>query len=110
MLIQTFKKKRVTKVKNVVIDEKTICDECGKEIDTEKGYFKLNTFHSDWGTDSGDSYESFDICGGDCLRKRLNTYIDLSGQGRNSQQFQVKHSYDKGNISEYDRFKYEEDD
>lgn len=49
------------------------CDVCGKEF-TGK-YWELNTYHYDWGNDSIDSNEYFDLCSDNCVRTKLEGYF-----------------------------------
>lgn len=50
------------------------CDICGKEI-TEK-FWRLTKHHYDWGNDSIESYEKYDICSRKCINRALDDYID----------------------------------
>lgn len=50
------------------------CDICKKEI-TGK-FWNLTTHHHDWGNDSIDSYEHFDLCSRECINKALDDYIN----------------------------------
>jgi len=80
-----YKIKEVTHKEKVVIG--TICDECEKEILNEQDfqdrlrkrmshYFEVSTHHNDWGNDSIDSYEDYDICSEKCLLEFLRKYFD----------------------------------
>lgn len=62
-----YKHTKVTEVKKV--KTATRCDFCGKEHigDTEpKGWHQLMRRHDDWGNDSIDSNEHFDVCSPEC--------------------------------------------
>ena len=37
-------------------------------------YFEVSTHHNDWGNDSGDSFEHFDICP-NCIDKFVSDYL-----------------------------------
>lgn len=80
-----YKIKEVTHKEEVVIG--TICDECKKEILNEQDfqdrfrkrmshYFEVSTHHNDWGNDSVDSYQHYDVCSEECLFKFLKKYFD----------------------------------
>ena len=75
----------------VCVGETTYCDICKKEIDTNKGYWEVITGHNDWGNDSIDSIESFDVCSENCLIDKFKKYIKESGKNRfNTQYFEAK--------------------
>lgn len=64
-------------IEKIIITEKLVgikCDICGKEI-TGK-FWRLTTHHNDWGNDSIDSYEYFDLCSRECINRALDNYID----------------------------------
>lgn len=75
-------KKEITKMitKKEKITEQIICDVCGKVIaDANKPkirYWELTTHHTDWGEDSVFSYEYFDLCSQDCIKTKLEEYIE----------------------------------
>lgn len=74
--------------KKVYVDIAIKCDICGKIIKEEidktptgaafktKRYYYVRTGHDDWGNDSVDSIESFDVCSEECLSKKFNEYIE----------------------------------
>lgn len=72
--------KMTTITKKGKITEQIICDVCGKTIaDVNKPkvkYWELTTHHTDWGVDSVDSYENFDLCSHDCIKTKLEEYIE----------------------------------
>jgi len=59
----------------VVIGHK--CDVCGKESEGSlpKDWHHLYHKHYDWGNDSVDSYESFDVCSSECYLARLKESV-----------------------------------
>ena len=73
----------------VVDSEIIICDCCKKVIFDRDNidqfihdrllnsikYYVVNTGHDDWGRDSGDSFEEFDLCSDECLRKKLDEFL-----------------------------------
>ena len=85
-----YEVKTHTVTERVCISKITYCDICKKDIDTDKGYWELTTGHHDWGNDSVDSIEYFDICSEDCLRKKFDEYITKSGRNDwNTMYFEV---------------------
>lgn len=94
--------REVTEVKEKVIGFVKTCDVCGKVIyDTREDvpmlgahgqhWWELTTGHCDWGNDSIDSIEDFDLCSPDCLRHKLEEYIKDSNHEINSCYFNVEH-------------------
>lgn len=63
----------------ILLKETRYCDICGKEIKDDKSYWKLTTYHTDWGNDNIDSYEYFDVCSEECLRQKFDEYIKDTG-------------------------------
>ena len=92
MIKRVFEEKEVTKMENVLIEEKLICDICEKEIAKGKGYYELATSHNDWGNDSFESSESFDVCSKECLTEKFNEYLTESESGRSTNRFEVEHT------------------
>lgn len=78
----TLKRKFETKehvvTEQVLVEEKLICDICEHEIKRRRGYWHVTTHHSDWGNDSCESYEEFDVCSVDCLKDKFNDYCEES--------------------------------
>lgn len=79
-----------TVTEKVCIKETTCCDVCNNTIDTGGVYWKLTTGHNDWGNDSFESIEQFDICSETCLRKKFDEYVSESMDGNNTMYFEVK--------------------
>lgn len=79
-----------TVTERVCVKESTHCDVCDKEINKYKGYWTLTTGHHDWGNDSHESIEHFDICSEDCLRKKFDEYVSDSGSDYNTMYFEVE--------------------
>lgn len=82
-----IKVKRVEQI-DVVIGKEITCDVCGKVImkKNEKrivfsigDYWTLTTGHHDWGNDSCDSIEFFDLCSRECLTSKFDEYVKLGG-------------------------------
>lgn len=81
-----------TITEKVCVKETMYCDVCNGIIDDNKSYWELTTGHHDWGNDSCDSIEHFDICSEDCLRKKFDEYAKESGDGwHNTMYFEVEH-------------------
>lgn len=92
--------KEVTEIKETVVARVRKCDVCGKVIRDSRDkiktgkrtdYWKLTTGHNDWGNDSIESIESFDICSPKCLQKKFDEYIKDSDNECNSWYFEVSH-------------------
>lgn len=66
------------------------CDVCGKEINGK--FWVLTTSHGDWGNDSVDSIEHFDICSAKCIGKALNDYIERCKHS-NTQCFELEQDF-----------------
>lgn len=81
-----------TVTERVLVKETRYCDVCKNEIAKEKEYWELTTHHNDWGNDSAGSYEHFDVCSKDCMRKKFEEYLEESGDERysNSKCFEVE--------------------
>ena len=69
----------VTELKEVIKREPVVvgikCDVCGKDIKYKDNYFRIIMQHHDWGNDSCESIEIFEvprrtICGGSALNPR----------------------------------------
>lgn len=90
--------------KEVAVKTDIICDKCGKTIGyitheyTDNGrlidryYFEtqrweLSTGHNDWGNDSEDSYEHYDLCSEECCLKMFGEYLKRSGSSRDNSEF-----------------------
>lgn len=88
--MKTYINKTVKKTKRIA--EKVTCDVCGKIIADKKnrwaGYWTLTTGHNDWGNDSCESYEDFDLCSKDCVQEKLNEYFD-NCKHSNTQEFEL---------------------
>lgn len=77
-----YETKTHTVTEKVLVKETRYCDVCGKEIEPNKSYWELTTHHNDWGNDSIESYEHFDVCSSECLRKKFDEYVEDSGDDR----------------------------
>ena len=51
-----------------------VCDVCKRKIVGQ--YWRLSTHHYDWGNDSCESYEDFDLCNPECISVMLNKYYE----------------------------------
>jgi hypothetical protein len=89
-----YKVKQHTVTEKVCVKETLVCDICRKEIPYKKGYWHLVTQHNDWGNDSVDSVESFDICSKDCMDKKYNEYMNDSGKDDyNTMEFEMSREF-----------------
>lgn len=74
--------KEVTEVKSVTVGHK--CDNCGK---VHNGQFPdewhhFSSHHNEWGNDSIDSYEYYDVCSPECYVKKLTEVVEGEMSGR----------------------------
>lgn len=84
-----YETKTHTITENVIVEEWHVCDVCRKKIETNS-YWELTTHHNDWGNDSNESYEYFDVCSKECLRKKFEEYIEQSDNDYNTMFFEVE--------------------
>lgn len=79
----------ITSIKTRKITEANLsfveCDDCGKKIFAsgdcrkDRAYFKVHTWHDDWGNDSCESHMYYEFCR-DCAIKHVSDYIrNMSG-------------------------------
>ena len=66
------------------------CDICEKEI-TGK-FWRLTTYHNDWGSYSGDSYKHFELCSRECINRALDDYIN-NCEVSNTQCFELEQDF-----------------
>lgn len=86
-----YEVKTHTVTERVCTKSTVYCDICDSVIDEYNGYWELTTGHHDWGNDSCDSIEHFDICSEDCLRKKFDEYVRESGKDDwNTMYFEVR--------------------
>lgn len=87
-------------IAETVIAKITKCDICGKIICDSRysrhsikiqDHYRLMTGHHDWGNDSCESIETFDICSKECLQKKFDEYIQESSGDTNTEYFEVDH-------------------
>lgn len=65
------------------------CDICSKEI---TGHFwDVITGHNDWGNDSYESIESFDVCSVECLGKVFDNYCKKSDSPYTTRYIEIEH-------------------
>ena len=86
-MIAKYETIKVTREKRRVLERK--CDICNRMIEhTETvnwgggkqgklyNYYKIHTWHNDWGNDSVDSHVYYDACCPDCVLKFAGEYLD----------------------------------
>lgn len=71
-MIKNIYEEKMIKTK-IVVDRKVMCDVCNKEIEGEN-YYEVTTGHEDWGNDSIESVENFDICSNECLDVKIEEF------------------------------------
>ena len=80
-----------TVTEKVLVKETMYCDICNEVINKQGRHWEVTTGHYDWGNDSVDSIEHFDICSTDCLRKKFDEYVRESGRDDyNTEYFEVE--------------------
>lgn len=84
-----YETKTYTKTEKIMTCEKRYCDICEKEITDH--HWEITTGHCDWGAESCESVEYFDICSPECLRKAFENYIEESNDDMNTQYVEIKH-------------------
>ena len=94
MIEKKYEVKERVVTERVLIEEKMFCDICGKEIPKKSEYWRVSTHHSDWGNDSCESVEHFDVCSQICLMNKFAEYIDESDKdNNNTMYFEVERDY-----------------
>lgn len=88
-----YEVKEHTVTEKVCVEEHRVCDICGKEMMLKGRHWELTTGHNDWGNDSIDSIERFDVCSEECLRKKFDEYVKESNNPYNTMRFEVKRTY-----------------
>lgn len=76
-------KKEVTEIKEVTIGYK--CDVCGNVIDTKNfpdEWHMFSSNHNEWGNDSIDSYEYYQVCSPECYVKKFIEIVDSEMEDR----------------------------
>lgn len=52
------------------------CDVCGIEVKGRaSGWFSFNTYHSEWGNDSCESCQYYDVCSVECYTVKLTESV-----------------------------------
>jgi hypothetical protein len=78
--MRKYENKTVTVQKETLVG--VVCDECGcEELDSEiveNEWEYVVTSHSNWGNDSHESFESFDVCSGKCYLVTLRKFIEAN--------------------------------
>jgi DNA repair exonuclease SbcCD ATPase subunit len=102
--------KEITKVVREEVTVKRICDNCGNEITLwdrpeEYNYFLVTTHPYDWGNDSIDSYESYDVCCPKCALEMAEKYLaNAYKEGYNTKTIKIEHvrSLERGTDRNYE--------
>ena len=78
----------------VLVEEIMYCNICKKKIEKGSGYWDVTTGHYDWGNDSHESIEHFDICSENCLMIKLTEYsVDSGKDDYNTKYIEVEKDY-----------------
>lgn len=92
MIKKKYEVKEHVVTERVLVEEKMFCDICSKEIPKESEYWRVSTHHSDWGGDSYESFEKFDVCSAECLMTKFNEYAKESSEPYNTMEIEVEHT------------------
>jgi hypothetical protein len=88
-----YEVKTRTVTERVCVKETMHCDVCNGVIEGQENYWELTTGHHDWGNDSLDSIECFDVCSEVCLREKFDEYVRESRKNSwNTMYFEVSKS------------------
>lgn len=71
------------------------CDVCGKIFTGP--YWIANVHHNDWGNDSVDSYEYYDLCSSVCVRNIFEKYM-VDCRDSNTQYLKLEQDYFKEHV------------
>jgi hypothetical protein len=73
--------KVITEVKTVIVGYK--CDNCGKihNGDFPDEWHHFSSHHNEWGNDSIDSYEYYDVCSPECYVDKLTDVVESEMSG-----------------------------
>lgn len=78
------------------------CDKCNKKINFYNDYYWITTGHGDWGNDSVDSIEHYDICK-DCVNDFIIDYMNSNRmQNSNTAYIEVESEICTKNGHHYD--------
>ncbi len=83
---------KIEQLKPVTVNEKVTtgykCDVCGTEHRSDTlpdGWHHFNQHHSDWGVNSGESYQYFDVCSAECFLVHMeHVILDEYGQRKST--------------------------
>lgn len=81
-------------VEKTLVSERRYCDICSKEITGP--FWHVTTGHNDWGNDSCESIESFDVCSVECLGKVFDNYCKESNVICNTEYIEIEHERSAG--------------
>jgi hypothetical protein len=76
---------KITERHNIIKEVQigTKCDFCGKETDKNPfDWYSFDHHHGDWGNDSVESYEYFDVCSTECFKGQLQKSLNDIGNYR----------------------------
>src|SRR6056297_970601 len=69
--------KQVVKLENVTVGHE--CDNCGKVINESRfpdEWHHFSSGHNEWGNDSCESVESYDVCSPECYIEKLTKVVE----------------------------------
>lgn len=76
------------------------CDICGKVIHSGSKYISANTSHSDWGNDSCESFQSWELCSIECASQLMERYKDVYTKGTNRKTDRIEFEGEGANYTE----------
>ncbi len=91
MVKERYETKERVVTERVLVEKTLICDICGKVIAPSAHHWRVTTHHSDWGNDSVESFECFDVCSTKCLKKKFDEYASESNRKYNTMEIEVEH-------------------
>lgn len=100
--MRTYKYETFTVTEERKSQEICTCDVCGTVIFRKSlkpgigrsipvDYWHIDTWHTDWGNDSCDSAECYDVCSEKCLKEKFTEYLSITNGKRSSQCFNIEH-------------------
>ena len=92
MIKEKYEIKEYVVVDRVCVGKDMFCDVCKNEIKHGNGYWHVHTWHNDWGNDSCESHEYFDVCSMECLKDKFDEYCHESKSYHDTAEIHVEHS------------------
>ena len=98
---------KVIKTKTITVErtvpDKIICDMCGRVIQKTDvktydfgsigDHYKVTCGHCDWGNDSVDSVQNYDICSKKCMTNLFLKYLGVADGSKNTAYIEINHDW-----------------